>query len=255
MIYSLLLILLLLFILYSHSNNEQFNYRRLILLNKKQTSDFLYNDPDKYFENLTQPDILALNATSVNELKNNVIQYVDDFTNEEKDKILQAITIVDNWLLNNKIKYINTIKIANMIWKIAKTKNNGYEQGYPHTRMDIIFITDNVLKGNIKMIAKTLLHEKIHVYQRLYPQDIKEWIYMNGYKPKMKQTEIKLARSNPDVDGIVYEKDGILQYVKYNSSTPSSLDDSRYPKPYDPSSEHPYEGLAYYIDNLFQKDF
>ena len=63
----------------------------------------------------------------------------------------------------------NFKEIANIKWVFSKTESNGklsYESGLPHTRKNIIFLSDKVLINDEDELIKVLIHEKIHIYQR-----------------------------------------------------------------------------------------
>ena len=73
--------------------------------------------------------------------------------------------------------------------KFAKFKNN-IENGYPHTRSDIIFVTENFITnileyynnndivGAIRDIGSVIIHECIHVWQRKEPKNFVD-LYTN----------------------------------------------------------------------------
>jgi len=85
------------------------------------------------------------------------------------------------------------------VWIVPKS----CEHGLPHTRgKDIIAIPEN---HSSDRLAKTMEHEKIHIYQRQYPKQWmkfynNEWLYQIYDKPpnKMPEELIEMRRSNPD---------------------------------------------------------
>jgi hypothetical protein len=94
-----------------------------------------------------------------------------------------------------------------------------------------------------------MIHEKIHVFERLYPEEIEEWMRVNGYIKHSHLKDYPMARSNPDVNGVVYKsKEGCLTLAQFKNKNPSGIDDAVYPCGRDWKHEHPYETLAYTID-------
>ena len=60
-------------------------------------------------------------------------------------------------------------ELINIKWIFECTDNNDkkqYEEGLPHTRENIIFLTKSIIKNNEENLINTLIHEKIHIYQR-----------------------------------------------------------------------------------------
>ena len=145
-------------------------------------------------------------------------------------------------------KYID---IANVKCKIVIIKNNVYENGLPHTRANIIFLSNNILNESNDKIIQTLIHEKVHIFQRYNPyhQYIIDFLDNNGIKRFMKRNEyIKtypLLRSNPDLDEWIYIDETKALSCSYNNQNPESINDVNCNQLY----EHPFEMMAYNIVN------
>lgn len=235
----------------------QERYRSLLnieFLTKEETQQFFKNDVDGYIEQLTLPDLIAQRTTSHSEFQTNIIKASAHFTLKEKEKCIQACTLADKWFRTNmpSLPGIDNIKLATLKWKLSLTRGKANEEGLPHTRTDIIFLSDEVLTLSLKELTRTLIHEKVHVYERLFPHHIDIWMNKSGYKRYNRLTKYKLARSNPDVDGWTYiNPNGIETVVLYRSDNPKGIDDVIYPGPQHPNTEHPYETLAYMIDNMY----
>jgi hypothetical protein len=115
---------------------------------------------------------------------------------------------------------------------------------------NIIFITTDVIHH--MEVARIMIHEKMHVFERLYPEEIEEWLKVAGYKKDSLLKDYPMARSNPDVNGIVYvNKDGCKTLAEFKNKNPSGIDDATYPCGRDWKHEHPYEHLAYIVDYMF----
>jgi hypothetical protein len=233
--------------LYYFKNTEEFN--RIRFLDRTSTIHFFETDKDGYIEQLTEYDILAQKSKTKNEYKNKIINSASNFTDDEKRRLTLACQKADNALLKINIPGFDGKKASQLNWNLALTRGRQYEDGLPHTRLDTIFLTDRVLNDSEKQMAKTMLHEKVHVYERMFPEDIDIWLKTNGYKKFKKWSSFENARSNPDINEWSYLRpDGKPMVVLYNKNIPESIHDVDYPKYEDPSSEHPYETLAYMLE-------
>jgi hypothetical protein len=125
-------------------------------MNKEETLAFLTKDEDNFVKNLSEIDLYARNVSSINKYKENFEKIAASFT-ETEIQILNKTTIIADKLLNtikfidiNYINYINLNDIANIKWIFAKTIINNsendkeikYENGFPHTRKNIIFLSN-----------------------------------------------------------------------------------------------------------------
>jgi len=80
-------------------------------------------------------------------------------------------------IINKEEKFYSSGIVAGIKWVFANTYANyskdvikEYEQGLPHTRENIILLSKNVLKYDELDLTSTLIHEKIHIYQRYNPE-------------------------------------------------------------------------------------
>jgi hypothetical protein len=102
---------------------------------------------------------------------------------------------------------------------------------------------------------KTLIHEKVHLYQRYYPFETANFISMHlKLEPLDKIEHFLLARNNPDINSFVYGRDNYIIIQTYNSLQPFSLADSASMKHFyngttaiTEEKEHPYETMAYLL--------
>jgi hypothetical protein len=158
----------------------------------------------------------------------------------------------------------------------------------PHTRENVILLSKNVLKNDALNLTNTLLHEKIHIYQRYNPEIfdtiIKEMGLHELERKHFKQA--KYIRSNPDTNNKIYYRkknsggsggsggsvfdilssgfgggdddtvdtdydlDDVMVCL-YRNDKPNSINDV-IQKNY--SAEHPYEKIAYEIAENFYKN-
>lgn len=247
---SILIIIIAWFLLLIISNKvEGFSSSHYVFLTKEDTKHFFYTDKDNYFQKLTPLDIKAQKSKSKADYKKKMIDAAIDFTPSQKKILHDSMKQADTILSNITLKGFDGMKAKNLPWKIALTKGNIYEDGMPHTRLDTIFISDILFELDKKQLVKTMLHEKVHVYERLFPKDMQLWIHTNGFKPFKKWKSYKRARSNPDIDEWVYlSPEGKPMLVEYTSEQPNSLHDVTYPKGHSYKTEHPNEALAYQLE-------
>jgi hypothetical protein len=154
-----------------------------------------------------------------------------------------------------------------MPWRIALI-DDAAENGWPHTHGTVICMPVGMTRGLLadpsknKRLVELLVHERIHVLQRLDPaltrHVITEWYGSDvrpfGARRDLGETTQHRLRSNPDIDGYVYG--GGYEHVSVFRRTcsfddtlllavpgPSSLDDKK--SEGRGTREHPYEAMAY----------
>ncbi len=251
---KLIIIVLILYIIYSLylRRYEVFNDNKPYFMTKEETIDFFISDRDNYVKDMTSLDIKALKSSSKEDYLNKSISDASNFTNEEKKILIRACGEADDFFRKfNKIPNINFKNIADIKWVLSKTEGKYYEGGYPHTREDIIFITPDVIHHY--EVVRIMVHEKMHIFERLFPDEMKVWMDAEGYKPYKKFRDYPMGRSNPDLDGIVYlDKNGNETIVQFTTMNPTSIDDKvTYPGNKDWKEEHPNETLAYRVDYYY----
>jgi hypothetical protein len=259
---------LLIFIIINRSNNknnkndkndnniikhENYQYEP-DFLNKERSCKILQKDLDNFYSTFSELDLYVRKVNSVEQYVKDVIpKSVEDFTDELKDRIKKCIFKMNENFpkFRNKYSYLDIDKFLNIPWKIGLF-NKLYECGLPHTRNEYIFLPKekSINKSDLELLG-TLVHEKIHVYQKLYPEDIQSFLNENNfkkYKPyiEFKKTENKRANANPDIDQWTYYQDDDLNKVftcKYNENPKSITDKICYPKD-ESEYEHPLEMMA-----------
>lgn len=247
-----MLILLGLFACYLFYMYQLKRYPQCNIMTAKDTANFLQSDVDGYVKSLTQPDLHARNVSTHKEYVDVCSASAFDASHEDVATIRSAVATVHAFLLTSPDIPIPPRKLLDIPWKIAITQGRKYENGYPHTRLDVIFIDTTIM--NSPDFVATLLHEKVHVFQRKYPEAMTLWLNTQGYKRYMLRSSLPLARANPDLDEWVYIDPSTKKEMVavYNSAQPRSISDvklSNY------AFEHPFEFMAYQIgsqlkDNL-----
>lgn len=214
-------------------------------MTKEETALFLKTDPDSYVKNLSPLDLHARKVGNEQMYMRVASEAADDFTREQMIRYTAAAKAADAFFKNTKIDGLNMNEIVNLPWVLAITSGNKYEDGLPHTRANIIFVS-NELDETQNSLTRTLVHEKMHIYQRLYPEVMTQFLESRGYKRwKQRMGEPRL-RANPDVDPWIYidpiSKEPMAAY--YATDKPVSITDVMLE---DVAFEHPYEKIAYEI--------
>jgi hypothetical protein len=245
MIYFIIIILL--FILLWYYNRYQLfeSLNDNLFLSKNDIIHFINIDSDHYLYNMSSADLYARNVKNINHYKKNINNNIYHLSKKEKKRLY------DLYNKTNNILYKKYIDIANVNCKIVITKNNVYENGLPHTRSNIIFMSNNILNQTDHKIIQTLIHEKIHIFQRYNPYHkyIIDFLDNYGIKRFMKRNEyIKtypLLRSNPDLDEWIYIDKFNTLSCSYKNNHPKFIDDVNCNQ----LNEHPFEMMAYDIVN------
>ena len=246
-LFIIIIIIILLYYIY------YYNIINIKFIDKNTCIKFIENDNDNYFKNFSNADLYARKINNIHEYIINSTNCCVDFTQKEKKLITYCCIKADNFLKKyNNI--LNGNEISNIKWNIALTdniNNNEYEEGFPHTRNNIIFLSRKILNNNT--LVNTLIHEKIHIYQRYNQVKIEKIINNMGYIPT-KKTHL-LKRANPDLNDIIYYNIYYNKYLLcyYNNNKPKSIDDIYCNINNDIKNEHPYEIMAYTIAGEYDK--
>lgn len=230
----------------------------IYFLSFHETSKFLLNDTDDYVKNMTDIDIYARKTNSKDEYKKNISDCCISFTINEKNILIKCCKIADDFLRKYKIEYLDGNDIANIKWKFSLTRkyeNFEYEEGMPHTRKDIIFLPKKIFNDKHSDIINTLIHEKVHIYQRYNKNKIDILLNKMNYKKVDKTNlDLTLKRSNPDLDDDIYQEPvyNKIMICQYSNNKPYGLNDVQISHF---STEHPYELIAYNIANEYNKSY
>lgn len=217
-----------------------------VYLSKEDTSEFLAKDDDTYIESLSPADLYARKVSSVKEYKEKSVKNVLEFDENSKNILDKATILADTYFNKLNNAYIDTARINKIVWKFALTSN---EENLPHTRSDIIFLSPYVLKNKEKALVSILIHEKVHIYQKMYIEEFQNMLLQNGYKQVKKRKEYPLIRANPDLDEFVYsDKNGKLMLTLYKNNRPKGITDVETNNHH---HEHPFEEIAYKIGDNY----
>lgn len=209
-----------------------------VFMTAQQTATFLSRDQDTYVSTMTPWDLYARKASDVGEYIDTIAASATDFTPEQQKRFLKAAATADAFFMKN-----GHAVIASMPWILAMTKGTTYEDGLSHTRTNIVLVSDGIDETPASL-AQTMVHEKVHLYQRANPEKMAHLLERMGYKRwKLRVGELRI-RANPDLDPWIYTdpQDGDKPMACYYSSDkPTSIRDVTST----PAKEHPYERMAY----------
>lgn len=195
----------------------------------------------KYFSNLTPLDLLARGATTQENYMKTYSRAYREFTESEKKRLTTLVTLANGILDSKAYDEFRAIP-----WKFVKVDDT-LENGYPHTLYDTIVVTSELLQALDNDIIKTLLHEKVHIFQRFHPIVVRELLRDLAWEPLTPATLSSIkptlynVRSNPDLDNriYVYGEHKLVVLQVYTSDNPKSLQESQV--------------LAFKLDNPVEK--
>jgi len=231
----LLIVCVITYFVYSSSVIENFDNETNIYLSKEEVINFIRNDSDRYIRNLSPYDLEARDVISPQKYINKIINECYDFNDTQILKLNNCSKIARDFFDN---KYL---------WKFALI-GDIYEEGFPHTRTDIIFLSPKIVNYDDDALITVLIHESIHIYQR-YNKDINKYLQENGYTISRRRDSELLIRANPDLDEYIYkDRNGNELFYKYKSTTPTGINDI-----IPAINEHPFEIMAYKISEDYGK--
>ena len=245
----LIAIFIIVYIFLSKSNisEKMGNY-----MTSDELSKYLIDDNDDYYKNFSNLDLKVRKVNNLDEYYNNIRKSSIDIDETSMNILNNCINKANKKLRNYSCIGFDGNKCADIEWNIGLVKDKLYEEGYPHTRHNLIIIPSYLLNSKSQLI-NTLIHEKIHVYQKTYPEDIEKYLKANGFtKYKLRSEYNRMdnnTRSNPDMDKWIYKnnKDEIM-LTEYMDN-PNSIMDVKTKPINNTKFEHPFEFMAYDITN------
>lgn len=229
------------------------------IYSKNELINILLKDSDSYVNSFNNNDFMARNVNNKKEYNNSIINSCININQKLKNIIIKQIQIANSKFESYNIIGFDGKKCNTIPWNIGIVDGTQYENGYPHTRNNIIIIPKSIINNNLH---STLIHEKVHVYQKIYTNDILLYLNHNNFTKinthtnrnasedvmlfsgaQAKDTNL-INRANPDIDNNIYQdKNNNILYCIYNNN-PKSISDVNCSY-----SEHPFEFMAYFIQN------
>jgi hypothetical protein len=220
-------------------------------MSAQETAEFLISDPDGYVKNMSPTDLYARKVSSPEKYVARARDSALDFTSDQKLRFNEACANADAFFqkVGNEIP-LCAKKLVQIPWVLALTEGEKYEDGLPHTRANIIFLS-SFMNEQAQELVRTMIHEKIHLYQRLYPEEMMQILEKRGFNRWKQRMGIPRIRANPDVDPWVYMNldQSEPMMALYTSDQPASISDVFLQ---DAAFEHPYEFIAYEIATKYQ---
>ena len=224
-------------------------------LKKENVIDFLKKDNDNYINNFTIYDLKARKVNTKNEYITKITNCIKNF-NKNQINIIKEACIKADIFFNNYNDLLKGKEIAKLNWNFALSYYNNYEyeEGMPHTRNNIIFLSDKIIPNEINSnFVNTLIHEKIHIYQRYNPEIIETIINKLNFK-KVNYLLDKKIRSHPDLNKNTYIDNNNKKFgCYYKTENPKSIQDVNCLNN-NVIYEHQYEYIAYIIANKYNED-
>jgi hypothetical protein len=230
-----------------HDTKDAFS-NSIYFLSANETRDLISSNSDGYFNRFTKNDLTARNAVGLE-------QYIQgfncsDFSDSDKDLISDCIAEIETIVIKDPyVDWVDSEKFHAIPWKIGLITDDSYEYGLPHTRIDAIFLPKKSVSQTAKDLINTLMHEKLHVYQKMYPDDFQKYLDHHGFV-KYGNGGLDLA-ANPDTDDYVYAVKKVVHCGKYAKGHKPGINSIVYQPINDPKYDHPRE-LAVYnlLENL-----
>lgn len=249
LIIIILIIFILYYINYKLSFKENFT-QNIIFLNKNDLLNILQNDDDNYYKTFFKNDLYARKISNINNYIDMIKISTSEYNDTEKNKIISCIEESKHIFNDINFEWFDGKKANTISWKLGCIDGKLYENGLPHTRNDIIIMSkENINNFSHQKLLKTLIHEKVHVYQKLYPDDLKIYINKNNFRKLKERDESDNIRANPDLDNCIYTDNKENIYKALYNSNPTSIEDIIYSPINSQSYEHPYERMAIEIEN------
>ncbi len=215
-----------------------------IFLNQAQAYEFIASDPDGYVARFNNLDFQARGLININytDLFNDAVVIPNEI---QEQIIIKSIHQVNKLIDTINVNWIDCTKLKNIPWKFIIINTNSIDLGLPHTRFDTIVINQSIINSSYDFI-NTLLHEKLHVYQKLYPEDFDIYLKSNEFEPHIKYINTNIPyRSNPDTDDWIYIRKGKKYVSRYRYTNPQTIAEVTYSPVNTCDYEHPREKAVY----------
>jgi len=223
------------------------------ILSAEEMQRVITMDADHYYEKFHAVDFKVRKV-------NNKAAYLDKISGsgcaaeeETIQKVKNCIETVHAHLSNKRDETIHGININTFLkipWRIGFICDRKYENGLPHTRGDVIILNNqDVRRKTVTEVCKLLIHEKSHVYQKT--ENMSDYLKTKYTEVKQKDYKDKTIPANPDTNDKVYKcnETNVVLEGKYRKD-PTHFRDVLFTQN-DHALEHPYESIAYNMEELF----
>ena len=179
-------------------------------LHPHELKQWLLNDPDNYYSTFFEKDLQVRNSENTETYKKTIENSVSYPMLLQKCKLYWAVFECNCFFKQQKQQHGDVIMgcvmedLISLPWTFGIIENNQYEGGLPHTRNHVIILQSNIIDAHSHAELSALcIHEKIHVYQKMYPHETQ--VYIDEHYEKVKKREEQdNIRANPDIDEWIY---------------------------------------------------
>jgi hypothetical protein len=196
-IYILLLVYLLLLIWYWSINRIH-----IIFPPVEDSVHYISQDIDGHIRSLNIKDLRDRKCVSREKYMGIYLKSIQPFSTRQKILIKKYTLLASKYISTLKSPHIETALIIPIPWKFVLV-DESVEYGHPHTRGDMIFLSKRSLCRSGVEITRTLIHEKIHIYQKMYPELFVKSLINTGYV-HLGELEDGLRSKNPDTNSCIY---------------------------------------------------
>jgi hypothetical protein len=235
------------YVAYTYLSRETFVVANngIRFMDAAETATFLKQDPDGYVKNMSPSDLYARKVTTVEKYLTRAAGASVSFSSAQRVRFIKAARDADDHLMRYNANGIDGKRLASIPWIFAMTNGDAYEDGLPHTRANIIFVSSDINEQHDALV-RTLVHEKVHIFQRMHPEFMVQLLQGRGYQRWKLRMGLPRVRANPDIDPWIWmnEETQTAMVAHYTSDKPTAISDVYLE---DPSFEHPYELIAYEI--------
>jgi hypothetical protein len=194
-----------------------FFFRKAVCIQYLTFDEFasITNSSD-YFNNMNSYDLQVRKSNNKNEYFNKYQSGYQTFTMEQKKILLNIVNIIEK-----KIYKYNNFK--NIKWVFVKIDTD-LENSYPHTIENVIVLSNKFFYNSTSSQINTIIHEKVHIYQRMFPEYI-NILYKNwGFNKVEVDIGIDYNRNNPDIKYYYSYNNNLL--IQLYTNNPRDLYDS-----------------------------
>lgn len=248
---SLIFIILFTALYLREKEGFESKHSKVRFMTQKDLHDLIESDQDEYISSLGKKDLAIRNVQTTTEYKKAIKDSFCEIDENLKNILTRSCLKVDKILNESEpiMWGIDLGKLSKLNWNIGCTCDDKYENGFPHTRIDVIILPLNIVKKRDEenTLCRLLLHEKVHIYQKVYKKEVEEDIVTNQH---FKVTGTRANDpANPDLNDKKYSHADKGQFYATYQNNPKSFRDIKYAN--DRSSfEHPFEWIAYEFEKL-----
>lgn len=220
-------------------------------LNKKESYEILCNN-DEFYKKFTKTDLMVRDVKNIDEYISRIKKDVYNFSLYDKFRIGNCCRKADYIILKKQYPWFDGKKASKIKWIFSCT-GQYYEKGFPHTLMGLVIVLPRKILDDYDddQLIRTLIHEKVHLYQYKYRDDLNKYIDMNDFKIH-KERELKdNTRVNPDTDNYIYKRGNIYYKAEFVDNPKTLNDIILYKNRYE--YEHPFEEMAIDISSNIEK--